>query len=110
MGAPRSCRGAFVLNARNRYSSGVTGGSAGAAGFSMTAGALVCAGAFCGAADSGSTDPAVSCGADDGRLRGTGGRPGVTAADLAAGRGWAYGCTLTCGGCTCGAMTDPGGA
>ena len=70
---------------KNDYSSGVTGGIA-FAGFSGSA-----AGFSAGAGDglvsacSGSTDPTASCGAATGRLRGTGGLPGVMAADFAAG-------------------------
>jgi hypothetical protein len=80
------------------YSSGATGGIAGAAGaagvadadgFASVAGAAVlgAAGAASGFACNGSTVPAVSCGATAGRLRGTGGFPGVIAADFVTGFG-----------------------
>jgi hypothetical protein len=77
-----------------RYSSGATGGiadagDAGAVGLASVAGAAVlgAAGAASGFACSGSTVPAVSCGAAAGRLRGTGGFPGVIAADFVTGFG-----------------------
>ena len=85
MEAPR-CPGRFF-----RHSNGATGGidpPSGLAGGATFAGAF--SGAACcdaaGDADTGSTDPAASCGATAGRLRGTGGRTGITVADLTAGR------------------------
>jgi len=77
------------------YSSGATGGIAGAAraagvagadGLASVAGAAVL-GAASGFACNGSIVPAVSCGATAGRLRGTGGFPGVIAADFVTGFG-----------------------
>src|SRR5262249_21721863 len=69
------------------YSNGVTGGIAlaGLSGVAGDAGAGLGSGLACGAACIGSTEPAACCGAASGRLRGTGGRPGVITADFAAG-------------------------
>jgi hypothetical protein len=84
------------------YSSGATGGIAGVAGAAgadgLASGVATGAGALSVLDCNGSTDPAVSCGAVAGRLRGTGGRPGVTAADFVVAFGAARcGCGSTCG-------------
>jgi len=100
---------------KNNYSSELTGGIAFAgdcgateggalAGFSITG-----AGNACGTACTGSTVPAACCGADAGRLRGTGGWLGMTAADFA-GFACVAGGKPACGGWPSGAITEPGGA
>ena len=86
MEAPRFTRGAFFLSAIGKsYSSGATGGIDSPCGLPGAAGTVftgafgaraLCAAAFCDC--TASTEPAVSCGAAAGRLRGSGG----TAADF----------------------------
>ena len=91
------------------YSSGATGGIAfagfaGATGGVLLTGFSIVAGVVSGTA-CGSIEPAACCGADAGRLRGTGGSLGVTAADFAAGAigfGWA-----TSGGAAFVIMREP---
>jgi hypothetical protein len=97
MEAPR-CPGRFLF-----HSSELTGGNT-FAGFSGAAGAVV---ARSGAACTGSTEPAACCGADAGRLRGTGGSFGVTAADLAEGFGGAAGGIIAGGAAALGVMREP---
>src|ERR1700752_5413920 len=105
MEAPR-CPGRFLF-----HSSELTGGLAFAggcgaagdvalAGFSMTG---------AGEAWTGSIEPSACCGADAGRLRGTGGWLGVTAADFADGFACVAGGNPACGGGPGGRHTQPGG-
>ena len=109
MGAPR-CPGRFLFELRADQLSGATGVISGVAGLAAggAAGGGAAAGVSCGAGAIGSIEPAASCGAAAGRLRGTGGRPGVTAADF--GLAWLAGGKPVCGGWPCGAISEPGGA
>ena len=68
-----------IATKKNSYSSELTGGIAfagdcgAAAGVALAGFSITGAGKACGAACTGSTEPAACCGADAGRLRGTGG-------------------------------------